>query len=141
MLESHFSHNFCAFYLYLVLESNSNLRAGIFEGLLYGELSIWQIPYTIYDGTHTYICAIPLTYLMQVVLLGANLQLNLPYSLHSLWFQKHHIEGWVEVDLKSTEYNNHWLFCCITVVLFASLSSWYDVYNRIKWLNDFDPNS
>jgi len=62
------------------------LTAAIFEGLAYGELKLREIPYTIYDGTHTYVCAIPLTYFLQYYLLNANLALHLPASLSGLWW-------------------------------------------------------
>jgi hypothetical protein len=80
-LDSIASHNFCAFFLFLYLESNSMLTAAMCEGLLYKELNLFNLPYTVYDGAFNYIVAIPVCYLLQVVLLGANLQVHLPSTL------------------------------------------------------------
>lgn len=139
VLESQASHNACAFYLYLVLESNSSLRAGILEGLMYGELSILDIPYTIYDGTLTYIAAIPVTYLMQVFVLQSNLVIHAPLSIAGLWNQKRLVSGWLQVDMRSTEFDSHWLFTTITVALFISMNAWFDVYRRIKSCREDSP--
>ena len=103
-LELFQSHNFCAFFFFLYLESNSMLTAAMFEGLAYGELKLRDLPYTIYDGTHTYICAIPVTYFLQYYLLSANLALHLPTSLSGFWWQKQHLSGWVPVNQTSTGY-------------------------------------
>ena len=45
------------------------LTAAMFEGLAYGEMKVKDLPYTIYDGAFNYICAIPVTYYLQVLLL------------------------------------------------------------------------
>lgn len=55
------------------------LTAAMFEGFLYGEISIFDLPRMVYDGAFTYICAIPATYGLQVLVLGASI------SLHSCW--------------------------------------------------------
>ena len=137
MLELDQSHNFCAFLLYLYLESNSMLTAAMFEGLVYGEMSVRDLPYTIYDGTFNYICAIPATYYLQTVLLGATISYSLPTCLTGLFWEKRHIDGWVQVDMKSASFDAHWVYYVLITMLFIGLSGYYDVYRRVHWLTEF----
>lgn len=131
------SHNFCAFWLFVYLESNSMLTAAMFEGLVYGEMTVWDLPYTIYDGAFNYIVAIPLTYLLQVMLLGAAISLHVPSTIAGLWWQKSHLTGWVHVDLGTEEYDLHWVYHVIFTGVFIGLSGYYDVYRRIFWLSEY----
>ena len=136
-LEVLWSHNFCAFFVFLYLESNSMLTAAMFEGLAYGEISVWDLPYTVYDGAFTYICAIPATYMLQTLLLGATLTIHIPTSFSGLFWDKRHISGWVDVEMISASYDWHWLYWVLIHIIFISLSAYYDVYRRIAWLTDY----
>ena len=49
------------------------LTAALFEGLIYGELALYETPRAVYNGAFIYFVAVPAIYLMQVFVLGANL--------------------------------------------------------------------
>ena len=53
----------------------------IYEGLVYGTISIWKVPKTFYDGAFVYIMATPLVYYLQWRCLGANIKFNSPILL------------------------------------------------------------
>ena len=72
-LENRGHHNILAFLLFLYIESNANLTAGLLEGIFYAESGFQDVPYTIYDGGFNYFFAVPLFYILQVFLLGASL--------------------------------------------------------------------
>ena len=87
VLESAANHNFVMFFLYLYIESNSMLTAAMTEGLCYGELGLLELPYTVYDGAYNYFLGIPACYLLQILLLGADLKFILPSSLQEAFEQ------------------------------------------------------
>lgn len=136
-LDSLQNHNFCAFLLFLYLESNSMLTAAMTEGLLHWEIGVMDLPYMVYDGAYNYIIAIPLCYVLQVYLLSAPLQLDLSDTVSGFWWQKRHLSGWMHVNHLSEQYDGHWFYCAIMTALFICLSGRLDVYRRIKWMEDY----
>ena len=92
------SHNFCAFFLFLYLESNSTLTPAIFDGLLYGDFGMFDVPLVVYDFAFNYFIAIPAHYLMQVLIMGAKLQFHWPSHVSDLWRNNRHISGYIPVN-------------------------------------------
>lgn len=43
------------------------------EGLTQGVLSVWDVPRFIFDGAYNYVWGFPACYLLQILLLGADL--------------------------------------------------------------------
>lgn len=37
----------------------------------------------------------------------------------------------------SEEYDAHWLFCALTIPIFVGISAYFDVYRRIKYMEDY----
>ena len=85
------------------MASMAMFTPALIEGFLYGEISLFNLPSTIYNNLFKYFYAVPFIYLSQVYLLGAKLELHLPSSLSGLFLEKRHMSGWIEVDLTSTD--------------------------------------
>ena len=75
-----------------------SMNISIFEGIIYGEKVVSQIPYMVCDGSFLYMMSMPTIYLLQTYILGANLQLNLPTTLSEIWWGKWHLTGWVHIE-------------------------------------------
>ena len=99
-LEDLYSHNAWYFCIMLYLRSNSMLTAALFEGLAYGEMALYQTTSVVYNGAFIYFVAVPAVYLLQIFLLGADLQVHVPSTLDGLLWDKRHVSGWVPVDLR-----------------------------------------
>ena len=65
----------------LYLRSNSTLTPKLLEGLIYGDMGLMGVPKAIYDGAFVYFSAVPITYFMQVYLLGADIHVHIPSVL------------------------------------------------------------
>ena len=88
------AHNFCAFLLFMYIETNSNMTPAMLEGFMYGNLGLLDLPYLIYDSAFNYFIAVPLHYILQIYLMGASLKFHIPTSLSSAWYHSTHIEGY-----------------------------------------------
>ena len=138
-LENLGSHNFIAFFIFLYLESNSTCTPAMLEGLLYGEHGILDLPFVVYDFAFNYFIAVPLIYILQIFVMGASLKFYIPTSLYSAYFHNTHIDGYLLVnEVNGDQYDKHWLFCAINAAVFIGLSSIFDVYKRIKFLEDYE---
>jgi len=94
-------------------------------------------PFVVYDFAFNYFIAIPLHYICQIFVLGANLQLHLPARVSDLWQNKRHLSGYIPVTEVNTQYDAHWLFCAINAAVFVGFSSANEVYRRIKFMEDY----
>ena len=83
-LENIYSHNAWYFFIMLYLRSNSMLTAALFEGLAYGEMALYQTASAVYNGAFMYFVTVPATYLLQIFVLGADLQVHVPGTLDGL---------------------------------------------------------
>ena len=90
-------HNFISFMLVSWIELHS-MNISIFEGIIYGEKVVSDVPFMVCDGAFTYVMTMPTIYFLQTFVLGANLQLNLPHSLDGIWWGKWHLTGWVPIE-------------------------------------------
>ena len=61
----------------------------------------------------------------------------MPTCISGLYWQKRHIEGWVQVDMQTASYDGHWIYYVLITGLFLGLSAYYDVYRRVHWLTEF----
>ena len=88
VLEELYGQNIICFFAALYLETNSMLTARILEGLIYREddmVSMFNLPFLVYDDTFNYIVAVPTLIAMQVFMLGNPLKIFLPLSMFGLW--------------------------------------------------------
>ena len=132
-------HNFIAFWLFAYIEYHSTFSA-MFDSMLFGEMSFWDLPEMIWDGGSVYIIAIPLTYMLQKAVFGSNIQLRLPLTLDGLWWQKWHVTGWKAVDMVSTEYDHDWLYCVLITFIFIAVNAPQNVYPKLQRLDNYkDP--
>jgi hypothetical protein len=77
---------------FFVLESSNSVIAKLSEGLLYGDIAVFEIPRTYWEGIPAWLFAVPLLYLHQYYDHG-KLQIGFPLSLESLLHHSH-LKGW-----------------------------------------------
>ena len=68
-----FQHNLIFFFILLHLEVSPNLTPALIEGFLYGDIKMWELARSYYDGAFDYILLTPVIYYMQMRVLGADL--------------------------------------------------------------------
>ena len=77
---------------------------------------------------------------MQVYLLGADLQIHIPYTLEELSWEKRHVSGWVPVEMRreltgfDLNADPHWVFCATITAMFIGIPAYWEVYKKTKWL-------
>jgi len=125
-LDSIYDNNFVMIWAMLYLETNNMLTAAILEGVLYGELSLWNLPHTIYNSTENYVFAMPVILLAQSAFFGGQIGFHCPLSLEGLWYHKGHITGWTQ--LNHTNELHRPVFIVITVLfMIGNAKNSYDL--------------
>lgn len=93
--------NLLVFSVFLYVEIFSNLTAGLFEDLMYKRMKKREVPSRLYAGTFVYLIAIPVLFLLQFLVLDAQIRFYVPQNLKQLWHAKYHITGYQKVDIYS----------------------------------------
>ena len=68
-----YEHNLIFFFIILHLEVSPNLTPALFEGFLYGDIKLWWLAKSYFDGAFDYVLLTPIVYYLQSRMLGADI--------------------------------------------------------------------